>query len=115
MVSTTGPKSGVGTVKAEMPTISSTAIAACCAPTIARAEREHRPVGGDHADLRQQIDAEQAVAGDVEGELGEPERERRPEIGAELEFVPDREHVRHVARRPGIEQRRHQRPQQRLR
>ncbi len=36
MVSVTGPNSGVGTVKAEMPTISSTASAACCAPTIER-------------------------------------------------------------------------------
>ena len=30
-----GPKSGVGTVNSEMPTISSTAIAACGGPTIA--------------------------------------------------------------------------------
>ena len=36
MVSVTGPKSGVGTANAEMPTISSTASAACCAPTIER-------------------------------------------------------------------------------
>ena len=36
MVSVTGPNSGVGTVNAETPTISSTAKAACCAPTIER-------------------------------------------------------------------------------
>ena len=30
----------------------------------------------------------------IEGELGQPERERRAEIGAELEFVSDREHAR---------------------
>ena len=34
MVRMTGPKSGVGTVKAATPTISNTASAACCAPTI---------------------------------------------------------------------------------
>jgi hypothetical protein len=36
IVSTTGPNSGVGTVKADMPAMSSTASAACCAPTVAR-------------------------------------------------------------------------------
>ena len=40
-----GPKSGVGSVIAEMPIISSTAITAWWMPTIARAEREDRPVG----------------------------------------------------------------------
>ena len=94
--------------------MSSTASAACWAPTIERAEREHRPIGDDDADLRQHVDADEP-AGEIEGELGQPERERGAEIGAELEFVSDREHVRHVAGRPGIEQRRHQRPQQRLR
>ena len=79
------------------------------------AEREHRPVGHHHADLRQQVDAEQAVAGGDIGAFRQPERQRRPEIGAELQLVADREHERHVAGRPGIEQRRHQRPQRRLR
>ncbi len=36
MVRIGGPKSGVGTVNTETPTISSTAITACVAPTIAR-------------------------------------------------------------------------------
>jgi len=58
------------------------------------AEREHRPIGHDHANLRQQVDADQAAAGEIVGELGEPEGERRAEIGAELEFVSDREHAR---------------------
>ena len=102
----TGPNSGVGTVKAEMPTMSSTASAACWAPDDRAAEPEDRPIGHDHADLRQQIDAEQAAAGRIEGELRQPEGERRPEIGAELEFMPDRQHDREIAGRRGNKTRR---------
>ena len=75
-------------------------------------EREYGPIGRDHADLRQHIDAEHA--GNSEHDLGEPERERRSKVGAELELVSDREHVRHVTGRTGIEQGGNQRPQQRL-
>ena len=55
---------GSATVNAAMPAISSTASAACWAPTIGAAEREHRPIGHDDADLRQQIDAEHLSARD---------------------------------------------------
>ena len=71
-------------------------------------EREHRPIGHDHAGLRQQVDPDEAVAGEIESDLGEPEGERRAEIGPELEFVPDCEHVRQVTGRPGVEERGHQ-------
>ncbi len=91
-----------------MPTISSTASTAWRVPTMSAAELEHRPVGDDDADLRQQIDAE--AAGDAEGDLAEPERERRPEIAAELEFVADGKQDRHVAGRRAVEQRRHRGP-----
>ena len=55
-----GPKSGDGTVITVMPSISSTAIAACCGADDRAAEREHRPIGDDHAGLRQQVDADDA-------------------------------------------------------
>ena len=76
------------------------------------AEREHRPQRDDDADLRQQIDAGHAER--PIGDLGEPERQRRPELGAELELVADRQHQRQLPGRRGVEQRRHQRPQHRL-
>jgi hypothetical protein len=41
-------------------------------------QREHRPVGRHHANLRQQVDAEHVAAGDLVGEFGKPEGERRP-------------------------------------
>ena len=77
-------------------------------------EHEYRPVGDDHADLREHVDGEQAAAAEIVDQLGEPEGERRTEISTELELVSDRDHARQVARRPGIEQARNQRPQQRL-
>ena len=53
------------------------------------AKREHRPIGDDDAGLRQQIEPEDA--GDAEGDLAQPECQRRPEIAAEQEFVTDGE------------------------
>ena len=76
------------------------------------AEREHRPEGDDNANLRQKIDA--GHPGQAIRDLREPERERRTEFGAELKFVPDRQHQRKLTGRRGKEQRRHKRPQQRL-
>ncbi len=76
-----GPKSGDGTVNNEMPTISSTAIAACAGADDGAAEREHAPIGRDHANLRQHIDAEQA--GDAKRDLGKPISERRTDAGIE--------------------------------
>ena len=73
------------------------------------------PIGHDHADLRKQVDADHAAAGEIEGEFGKPEGERRTEIRAELEFMPDGEHIGHVARRARIKQGGDQQPQQRLR
>ena len=105
MVRMTGPKSGVGTVKAADAHHQQHRERRVLRADDRASEREHRPIGHDHADLRQQVDADQAAAGEIEGELGEPEGERGTEIGAELELVADREHVRHVAGRPGIEQR----------
>jgi len=75
------------------------------------AEREHRPVGHHHADLRQQIDPDHPPAGDVVGDFGEPERERRSEIGAELKLVPYRQHGRNIAGRRSVKDRRQQEPQ----
>src|SRR6185312_10446914 len=59
------------------------------------AQLEHRPISGDHAGLREQIDAE--CAGNPERDLAEPERERRPEITAEQKFVAYGEENRNVA------------------
>ena len=79
----------------------------------AAAEREHRPVGDDDAGLRQRVEPEGAA--EAERDLAEPERQRRPEIAAEHEFVADGEQQRHLAGRRAVEQRGHQRPQRGLR
>ena len=76
------------------------------------AEREHRPQRDDDAKLGQQIDAGHAER--PVGDLGEPERQRRPELGAELELMADRQHQRQLSGRACVEQRRHERPQHRL-
>ncbi len=78
------------------------------------AERKHRPIRHHHANLRQQIDADHASAGCVVGDFGEPERERRSEIGAELKLVSHRQHRWNVAGRRGVEHRRQQEPQRGL-
>ena len=70
------------------------------------AEREHRPIGTDDAGLRQHIEPERA--GQAEGDFAQPERQRRPEIAAEHEFMPDREQDRHVAGRRAVKQRGHE-------
>ena len=75
-------------------------------------QREHGPIGDEHAGLRQEVDRRGAA--DDEGDVGEPEGERRAEIAAELEFMADREHDRQVARRRGEEQGRKHPPQRRL-
>ena len=66
------------------------------------AEREHRPIGEDDAGLRQSIEPE--GAGDPEGDFTEPERQRRPEIAAEHEFMADGQQHRHFAGRRAVEQ-----------
>ena len=95
-----GPKFGVGTVNTRMPTISSTAMAAWVGPDDLAAEREHAPIGRDHANLRQRIDTEQA--GRAKRDLREPVSERRPEIAGERELMADRQQLaraRSAARR----------------
>ena len=77
------------------------------------AEREDRPVGRNHANLGEQIDAERASDG--EKYLREPEGKRRPEVAAELKLVPDRQHERHLVGGRGIEQRRNDQPERGLR
>ncbi len=77
------------------------------------AEGEHRPIGDDDAGLRQQVDAEDA--GDAEGDLAQPERQWRPEIAAEQEFMTDGEHQRNVAGRRAVKNRRDDDPQGALR
>ncbi len=113
MVRIGGPKSGDGTVNSEMPTMSSTAIAACDGADDGAAEREDAPIGRDHANLRQHIDAEQA--GDAKGDLGEPISERRPDVAVEAELVTDGEKLRQIAGRRGVEQHRHREPDRGLR
>ena len=92
-----GPKFGLGTVKAAMPTISSTREHRVARADDAAAEREHRPIGDDDAGLRQRVEPERA--GDAERDLAQPEGERRPEIAAEQVFMTDGEQQRHVAGR----------------
>ena len=77
-------------------------------------EREHRPIRDDHTDLREDVNADEPPAGEIEGQLGQPEGERRSQIRAKLKLVTDREHVCQLAGRAGIEQHRHEYPQQRL-
>ncbi len=98
MVRIGGPNSGVGTVNSEMPTISSTAMAACARPDDRAGQREDAPVSRDHANLRQRIDAEQA--GQTKRDLGKPIGELRADIAVELKFVADGEKLRQVAGRP---------------
>ncbi len=74
-----------------------------------------RPERGDHARLRQGVDADDVTPSRGERDLGEPECQRRAEPGPELPLVPDRQHFRQVAGRARVEQRRHQQPQHRLR
>ena len=76
------------------------------------AQRKHAPIGRDHANLRQRIDAEQA--GETERDLGQPIGQRRPDVAAELEFVTDGEELRQVARGRRIKHHRHDDPNDRL-
>jgi len=68
--------------------------------------------GDDDADLRQQINAEQA--GDAKRNFAEPIRERRADAAGEPEFMPDGEKLRQVPRRREIEQRRDHQPNEGL-
>ena len=66
MVRMTGPKSGVGTEKAEMPIISRTGERRMLRRRRSSGRaRRHDPIGHDHADLRECVDAEQAAAGEI--------------------------------------------------
>ena len=79
------------------------------------AQHEHHAEACHDADLRQQIDAEQAVPEQIECDLREPIGERGSEPRAGDPFVAGGEHQRHVAGRSRIGQRRDQGPQQGLR
>ncbi len=84
-------------------------------PDDGAAEAEHRPERDDEADLREQIDAEHVVAGGTEGDVGQPERQRRALHAAEQIFAAIGEVERDVARRAGINQCRQNEPQPSLR
>ena len=105
-----GPKSGVGTVKPNAAIIS-TAMAARRADDRA-AEQEHADIGRGDAELREQIDAEQAAR--AERGLGEPIGQRRAEIAVQREMTADRQHLWQIPRRRRIKHHRHQHPQRRL-
>ncbi|MGY4477366.1 hypothetical protein ACVILL_004780 [Bradyrhizobium sp. USDA 3364] len=66
--------------------------------------------GCDLADLRQQIDAEHVIAGGAEGDVGEPERQRRPHVGADLIFAAEGEDGGEIAGRAAVEDQRQQQP-----
>ena len=76
------------------------------------AQRKHAPIGRDHANLCQRIDAEQA--GETERDLGQPIGQRRTDVAAELEFVTDGEQLRQLAGRRRIKYHRHHQPNERL-
>ncbi len=63
-----------------------------------------RPEHCDRAKLRQQIDAEHVIARGAKRDIGEPERQRRAEIGSDLVFPAIGEHGRKVAGRASIQQ-----------
>ena len=69
------------------------------------------PEGRDRANLRQHIDAEHVVARSAERDVGEPERQRRAEIGADLIFTAESEHDGEIAGRTAIEHERDKQPQ----
>jgi hypothetical protein len=68
------------------------------------AELIDRTEGEDGADLRQQIHAEDMIAGGPEGDIGQPERQRRTHMGADLIFPAIGQHGGEIARRPAIQQ-----------
>jgi hypothetical protein len=72
------------------------------------------PERRDRAKLRQQINAENVIARGTKREIGEPERQRRAEIGSDLVFPAIGEHGGEVARRAAIQQHRNQQPERRL-
>ena len=51
------------------------------------------------------------IAGGAKGDVGEPERQRRPEIGADLVFPAVGEHGREIAGRAAVEQQRQDQPE----
>ena len=69
-----------------------------------------RPERGDVANLRQQIDAEHVIAAGTERDVGEPERQRRAEIGADLIFPAKGEHGGEVAWRAAVQHERQDQP-----
>ena len=92
-------------------------------------DREHRLLSADNGarqqvqrperryrtKLRQQIHAEHVIARRAKRDIGEPERQRRAEIGSHLVFPAISEHGGEVARRAAVQQHRHKQPQRRLR
>jgi len=78
-------------------------------------EPEQRQERRDRAELRQQIDAEDVSADRPERDIGEPERQRRAEIGPDLIFAAEGDDRGEVAGRASIQQCRHDQPQRCLR
>jgi hypothetical protein len=81
---------------------------------MARDKDIHRPQSRNAAELRQEINAEHVVAGGAVGDVGEPERQRRPHVGADLILPAEGEQGGEVAGRAAIEHHRHRQPHQRL-
>ncbi len=74
----------------------------------AAAKRENRPIGDYDTALRQRVEPQGTRQ--TKRNFAHPERQRRPEITAQDEFVAYGQQQRHFAGRRAVEQRRHQRP-----
>ncbi len=69
-----------------------------------------RDEGRDPAELGQHVDAEHVAAGGAIGDVGEPDRQGRPEIGADLVFAAEGQQGREAAGRAAIKHQRHEQP-----
>lgn len=77
-------------------------------------EMIERDEGRDLAELGEDIDAQHVAAGGTIGDVGEPDRQRRAEIGADLVFPAEGQEGREVAGRAAVEHQRHEQPHQSL-
>ena len=77
------------------------------------AEREHAPIGYDHAELRQEVNAKQS--GDPKRYFAEPISKRRTNTAGEPEFMTDGEKLGEIAWRREIEHCRDHEPNEGLR
>ncbi|MGY3465338.1 hypothetical protein ACVW0I_002209 [Bradyrhizobium sp. LM6.11] len=85
---------------------------------------QHRLLGADHgagqmiernegcdpAELGQDVDAEHVAAGGAIGDVGEPDRQGRAQISADLVFAAEGQQRREAAGRAAIERQRHEQP-----